>query len=86
MQKINTYIFSFLLEQCHLTDKILIDDTVELRKKSDSNSITNLNVGDRGSKPAIPERPAGLVRPSSLIRQQPRQSNENLDTESGVSI
>lgn len=59
------------------------DDTVELRKKSDSNSITNLNTGDRGSKPAIPERPAGLVRPSSLIRQQPRQSNENLDTESG---
>ncbi|KAK2585850.1 hypothetical protein KPH14_010444 [Odynerus spinipes] len=59
------------------------DETVELRKKSDSNSVVNLNIGDRGSKPAIPERPAGLVRPSSLIRQQPRQSNENLETESG---
>lgn len=62
------------------------DDGVELRKKSeDSSNITSINVTsvERSSKPAIPERPPGLVRPSSLIRQQQRQSNENLDVESG---
>ncbi|XP_011300723.1 rho GTPase-activating protein 44-like isoform X2 [Fopius arisanus] len=53
------------------------DDTVELRKKSDSIS------GERNSKPAIPERPAGLTRPSSLIRPHMRQSNENLDVDVG---
>lgn len=41
---------------------------------------------EKNHKPAIPERPAGLARPSSLIRPQPRHSNENLDNESGVSI
>lgn len=45
----------------------------------------NATTVDRNSKPAIPERPAGLARPSSLIRQHPRHSNDNLDTEIGVS-
>ncbi|XP_063981616.1 rho GTPase-activating protein 44-like isoform X1 [Diachasmimorpha longicaudata] len=53
------------------------DDTVELRKKSDPAPV------DRNSKPAIPERPAGLARPSSLIRPHIRQSNENLDVDVG---
>lgn len=63
---------------------IIAEEGVELRKKLD-NSITNVqsSISERGSKPAIPERPAGLVRPSSLIRQ--RQSNENLETDPGVS-
>ncbi|KAK0081913.1 hypothetical protein PV325_011383 [Microctonus aethiopoides] len=59
------------------------DDSVELRNaKSDSNSVI-LNVAsiDRNSKPAIPERPAGLARPSSLIRQHPRPNNDESDTE-----
>ncbi|CAK9803437.1 Rho GTPase-activating protein 17 [Anthophora quadrimaculata] len=59
------------------------EETVELRKKSDSNSPVCTSTLDRSSKPAVPERPAGLVRPSSLIKQQPRHSNENLDTEAG---
>ncbi|XP_011150034.1 rho GTPase-activating protein 44 isoform X2 [Harpegnathos saltator] len=59
------------------------EDAVELRKKSD-NTVTNVqSSGDRSSKPAIPERPACLVRPSSLIRQHPRHSNENLETDPG---
>ncbi|OXU23218.1 hypothetical protein TSAR_001023 [Trichomalopsis sarcophagae] len=55
---------------------------VEFRKKpADGNNVTSV---DRNSKPAIPERPAGLARPSSLIRQHhPRHSNENLDSDSG---
>lgn len=57
---------------------------VELRKKTD-NSVHTSTL-DRSSKPAIPERPAGLIRPSSLIKQQPRHSNENLDSETGVSV
>ena len=56
------------------------DEPVELRKKPEGNNIV---VVDRNSKPAIPERPAGLARPSSLIRHT-RQSNENLDSDSGV--
>ncbi|CAK9815978.1 Rho GTPase-activating protein 44 [Anthophora plagiata] len=59
------------------------EETVELRKKSDSNSPVCTSTLDRSSKPAVPERPAGLVRPSSLIKQQPRHSNESLDTEAG---
>ncbi|XP_076639360.1 rho GTPase-activating protein 44 isoform X2 [Colletes latitarsis] len=62
------------------------EETVELRRRPDSNNSTSTNTLDRSSKPAIPERPAGLIRPSSLIRQHPRHSNENLDTEAGVSI
>ncbi|XP_014481343.1 PREDICTED: rho GTPase-activating protein 44-like isoform X2 [Dinoponera quadriceps] len=59
------------------------EDGVELRKKSD-NSVANVqSSGDRSSKPAIPERPACLMRPSSLIRQHPRHSNENLETDPG---
>ncbi|XP_076242658.1 rho GTPase-activating protein 44 isoform X2 [Calliopsis andreniformis] len=59
------------------------EETVELRKRLENNSSTPPSTFDRSSKPAIPERPAGLIRPSSLIRQQPRHSNENLDTETG---
>ncbi|XP_076220997.1 rho GTPase-activating protein 44 isoform X2 [Nomia melanderi] len=59
------------------------EETVELRRKLDNSSSTNISTLDRTSKPAIPERPAGLIRPSSLIRQHPRHSNENLDTETG---
>ncbi|XP_043258797.1 rho GTPase-activating protein 44-like [Colletes gigas] len=59
------------------------EETIELRRKPDSNNSTSTNTLDRSSKPAIPERPAGLIRPSSLIRQHPRHSNENLDTEAG---
>ncbi|XP_046413080.1 rho GTPase-activating protein 44-like isoform X1 [Neodiprion fabricii] len=61
------------------------DDIVELRRKSVDNNITSISVSsvERSGKPAIPERPAGLVRPSSLIRPAHRQSNENLDVESG---
>ncbi|XP_076299361.1 rho GTPase-activating protein 44 isoform X1 [Lasioglossum baleicum] len=59
------------------------EETVELRRKSDNTSSTNTSTLDRSSKPAIPERPAGLIRPSSLIRQHPRHSNENLDSETG---
>ncbi|XP_015428750.1 PREDICTED: rho GTPase-activating protein 44-like isoform X2 [Dufourea novaeangliae] len=62
------------------------EETVELRRKPETNNSTNTSTLDRSSKPAIPERPAILVRPSSLIRQHPRHSNENLDTETGVSI
>ncbi|XP_016907023.1 rho GTPase-activating protein 44 isoform X2 [Apis cerana] len=58
------------------------EEIVELRKKSDNNPICTSTL-DRSSKPAIPERPAGLIRPSSLIKQQPRHSNENLDSETG---
>ncbi|XP_017765751.1 PREDICTED: rho GTPase-activating protein 44-like isoform X2 [Eufriesea mexicana] len=58
-----------------------IEEIVELRKKPDAVCTSTL---DRSSKPAIPERPAGLIRPSSLIKQQPRHSNENLDTEAGL--
>lgn len=61
------------------------EEIVELRKKSDNNPICTSTL-DRSSKPAIPERPAGLIRPSSLIKQQPRHSNENLDSETGVSV
>ncbi|XP_068965342.1 rho GTPase-activating protein 44-like isoform X2 [Bombus flavifrons] len=61
------------------------EETVELRKKADNNPVCTSTL-DRSSKPAIPERPAGLIRPSSLIKQQPRHSNENLDSEAGVSI
>ncbi|CAL7940842.1 unnamed protein product [Xylocopa violacea] len=58
-------------------------ENVELRKKPDNNNLTCTSTLDRSSKPAIPERPAGLVRPSSLVKQQPRQCNENVDTEPG---
>ncbi|XP_060816336.1 rho GTPase-activating protein 44-like isoform X3 [Bombus pascuorum] len=58
------------------------EETVELRKKADNNPVCTSTL-DRSSKPAIPERPAGLIRPSSLIKQQPRHSNENLDSEAG---
>ncbi|XP_011637108.1 SH3 domain-binding protein 1-like isoform X1 [Pogonomyrmex barbatus] len=60
------------------------EDGVELRKKPDS-TITNthISLSDRSSKPAIPERPPGLIRPSSLIRQQPRSTNENQETDPG---
>ncbi|XP_044576028.1 rho GTPase-activating protein 44-like isoform X2 [Cotesia glomerata] len=60
------------------------DDSVEIRnKKIDVNNATP----ERNSKPAVPERPAGLARPSSLMRQHLRQSNDNLDTDVGqVSI
>ncbi|XP_078041211.1 rho GTPase-activating protein 44 isoform X3 [Augochlora pura] len=59
------------------------EEPVELRKKTDNTSSTNTSTLDRSSKPAIPERPAGLCRPPSLIRQHPRHSNENLDIETG---
>ncbi|XP_076652751.1 rho GTPase-activating protein 44 isoform X2 [Halictus rubicundus] len=59
------------------------EEAVELRRKSDNTSSTSTSTLDRSSKPAIPERPAGLIRPSSLIRQHPRHSNENLDSETG---
>ncbi|XP_076162386.1 rho GTPase-activating protein 44 isoform X2 [Ptiloglossa arizonensis] len=62
------------------------EETVELRRKPDSSNSISTSTLDRSSKPAIPERPVGLIRPSSLIRQHPRHSNENLDTEAGVSI
>ncbi|KAL6443828.1 hypothetical protein ACFW04_001706 [Cataglyphis niger] len=60
------------------------EEGVELRKKSDSN-ITNLHVSpnEKSGKPAIPERPPGLIRPSSLIRQQPRSTNDNSETDPG---
>lgn len=66
---------------------MLIDESVELRRPSTDINITSINVSsvDRSGKPALPERPAGLVRPLSLIRPAHRQSNENLDAESGVS-
>ncbi|XP_015588654.1 rho GTPase-activating protein 44 isoform X2 [Cephus cinctus] len=70
----------------NLTQNNATEDSVELRKKSEDNSLqTNVSSIERPtSKPAIPERPAGLVRPSSLMRPpQHRQSNENLDGESG---
>ena len=54
---------------------------VELRKKLDTTLSSHI---DRTSKPAIPERPTGLIRPSSLIRPQPRNINENADLDSGV--
>ncbi|XP_051160084.1 rho GTPase-activating protein 44-like isoform X2 [Leptopilina boulardi] len=57
----------------------ITDDTVELRRKPEISTGSEKN-----HKPAIPERPAGLARPSSLIRPQPRHSNENLDNESGL--
>ncbi|XP_077269112.1 rho GTPase-activating protein 44 isoform X1 [Temnothorax americanus] len=57
------------------------EEEVELRKKSDSN--THITPNDRSSKPAIPERPPGLIRPSSLIRQQPRSTNDNTETDPG---
>ncbi|XP_078041212.1 rho GTPase-activating protein 17 isoform X4 [Augochlora pura] len=60
------------------------EEPVELRKKTDNTSSTNTSTLDRSSKPAIPERPAGLCRPPSLIRQHPRHSNENLDIETGL--
>ncbi|XP_067212728.1 rho GTPase-activating protein 44-like isoform X3 [Linepithema humile] len=60
------------------------EEGVELRKKSDSITNTHVSLNERSSmKPAIPERPPGLVRPSSLIRQQPRSSNENSETDPG---
>ncbi|XP_070166390.1 rho GTPase-activating protein 44 isoform X2 [Polyergus mexicanus] len=61
------------------------EEGVELRKKSDSN-VTNMHVSsnERSGKPAIPERPPGLVRPSSLIRQQLRPTNDNLETDPGL--
>jgi hypothetical protein len=59
----------------------LAEDSVEFRKKSEGSNIATI---DRNSKPAIPERPAGLVRPTSLIRPHLRLSNENLDSDSGV--
>ncbi|XP_066601578.1 rho GTPase-activating protein 44-like isoform X2 [Prorops nasuta] len=62
-----------------ITNVIQSIDGVELRKKDTSNTTIS-NTIDRGSKPAIPDRPAGLVRPSSLIR--PR-NNENSDADSG---
>lgn len=55
------------------------DEIVEMRRKPEISSGSEKN-----HKPAIPERPAGLARPSSLIRPQPRHSNENLDNESGL--
>ncbi|XP_025992134.2 rho GTPase-activating protein 44 isoform X2 [Solenopsis invicta] len=57
------------------------EEGVELRKKLDSN--THVTPNERSSKPAIPERPPGLIRPSSLIRQQPRSTNENLESDPG---
>ncbi|XP_018399869.1 PREDICTED: rho GTPase-activating protein 44-like isoform X3 [Cyphomyrmex costatus] len=58
------------------------EEEVELRKKSENN--TNVTPNERiSSKPAIPERPPGLIRPSSLIRQQPRSTNDNLETDPG---
>ncbi|XP_034939328.1 rho GTPase-activating protein 44-like isoform X3 [Chelonus insularis] len=57
------------------------DDVVEIRKKND-NPTNNSSPIDRNSKPAIPERPAGLTRPSSLVRHL-RQSNDNLDADVG---
>lgn len=66
---------------------MIVDDSVEIRnKKSDGNSVIVNATPDRNSKPAIPERPAGLARPSSLIRQHIRQSNDNLDADVGVSL
>ncbi|XP_076389126.1 rho GTPase-activating protein 44 isoform X2 [Megachile rotundata] len=58
-------------------------ETVELRKKPDISNSMCVSTPERSSKPAIPERPVGLIRPSSLIKQQPRHSNENLDAETG---
>lgn len=63
-----------------------LEEGVELRKKSDGNvTNTHTSPNERGGKPAIPERPPGLVRPSSLIRQQPRPANENAEADPGVS-
>jgi hypothetical protein len=58
-----------------------------LRKKPDG-IVANIHVSsnERSGKPAIPERPPGLIRPSSLIRQQTRAVNENVETDPGVSI
>ncbi|XP_011049503.1 PREDICTED: SH3 domain-binding protein 1-like isoform X2 [Acromyrmex echinatior] len=59
------------------------EEGVELRKKLESN--TNVTSNERiSSKPAIPERPPGLIRPSSLMRQQPRSTNDNLETDPGL--
>ncbi|XP_014206008.1 rho GTPase-activating protein 17 isoform X2 [Copidosoma floridanum] len=56
------------------------EDLVEIRKKPDVNNVASV---DKTSKPAIPERPIGFPRPSSLIRGYPRQSIENLDSDFG---
>lgn len=74
------YTLSFT-SNSRISDRVT-EDGVELRKKSDNN-VTNVQSSDRSSKPAIPERPACLIRPSSLIRQ--RQSSDNLETDPGVS-
>ncbi|XP_017878987.1 rho GTPase-activating protein 44-like isoform X2 [Ceratina calcarata] len=59
-------------------------EPVEIRKRTDSSIPACTIMPDRSSKPAIPERPAGLMRPSSLIKQQPpRQSSENLEADTG---
>lgn len=82
---INLYVLSFHI-CCDVNLYLIItEEVVELRKKSDSN-VTNMHVSlnERSGKPAIPERPPGLVRPSSLIRQ-PRPTNDNLETDPGVS-
>ncbi|XP_012271753.1 rho GTPase-activating protein 44 isoform X2 [Orussus abietinus] len=62
-----------------------VEDVVELRRKPEDQTgiVPGNNSTDRSSKPAVPERPAGLARPASLIRHQHRQSNENLDIDSG---
>lgn len=59
---------------------LISEDQVEIRKKSNNNNVLQL---ERNSKPIVPERPAGLARPSSLMRSI-RHSIENLDIESGV--
>lgn len=61
-----------------------LDETVDYRKKFDENSH-NVSPVDRNSKPVIPDRPGGLTRPSSIIKQQPRHSLDSLDPDSGVS-
>ncbi|XP_070517951.1 rho GTPase-activating protein 44 isoform X3 [Cardiocondyla obscurior] len=58
------------------------EEGVELRKKPESNAHVIPN--ERSSKPAIPERPPGLIRPSSLIRQPPRSTSENSETDPGL--
>jgi len=62
---------------------IVAEEGVEFRAKPDNNTHVTLN--ERSSKPAIPERPPGLIRPSSLIRQQSRSTNENSEADPGVS-
>lgn len=66
---------------------VCTEEAIELRNKTDGNSVTTV---ERNSKPAIPERPAGLARPSSLIRPAQQQSSRhnndvNLDSDPGVS-